>query len=76
MGVDLKDLTKIRLHRNYCHDEPGMIRDIHITICECFDELQTDRDVSMIDMIKCIMKKSRGAWNPMIVNQELLRFKK
>jgi len=66
-----------KLYRNYTCDYPKMYRDIHIAVCEAFDELQKDSDgVEYKDMLSHIMNKSKGHWNPAIVQDILKQFEK
>jgi hypothetical protein len=65
------------LYRNYTSDDVGMKRDIYISVCKCFDELQTDSNgVDFKDTMSFIMKDSKGRWNPMIVQEILKEFEK
>ena len=71
------EVKGIKLQRNYCCDRPGMFLDILTHICNGFDELQGDEGFVMKeDMLRYVMSKSRGHWNPMIVLRLIDEFRK
>lgn len=66
-----------KLFRNYTCDDVAMYRDVYNALSAGFDELQKDSDgVLKSDMIKYIMKKTKGSVNPMKLEMILSEFEK
>lgn len=66
-----------KIFRNYACDDVAMYRDVYNALADGFDELQTDSDgVLKSDMIKYIMKKTKGSVNPMKLEMILSEFEK
>ena len=66
-----------KIFRNYACDDVAMYRDVYNALADGFDELQTDLDgVLKSDMIKYIMKKTKGSINPMKLEIILSEFEK
>lgn len=66
-----------KIFRNYASDNVAMYRDIYNALAEGFDELQKDFDgVSKSEMIKFIMKKTKGCINPIKLEIILSEFEK
>lgn len=65
-----------KVFRNYTYDRPAIFRDIYIALCDGFDELQLDefQGVDKQEMIKYIMRKTKGAANPMQIEMILKEF--
>ena len=67
---------EVTIRRNYVSDKAAMLRDIYTAICECFDTIQEDQErVELSKMLGCVMSKSKGHWDPKIIQSELERFK-
>ena len=65
------------LFRNYASDEPGMLRDVYTAICKGLDELQKDFDgVPEEEMMKFVMKETKGCVNPMKLKMILKEFER
>lgn len=66
-----------KVFRNYAHDMPAYYRDLFKFICEGFDELQKDFDgVEEEELVKYVMRKGRGHFNPSEVIKEIQRFRR
>lgn len=69
--------TDKKIIRNYAADDVAMYRDVYNALSDGFDELQKDSDgVLKSDMIKYIMKKTKGSVNPMKLEIILSEFEK
>ena len=67
----------MKVFRNYASDTAIMYRNIYIALCEGFDELQKDfNGVDKQEMIKYIMRKTKGHVNPMQLEMILKEFEK
>lgn len=66
-----------RVVRNYASDDIAMYRDIFIALDKGFNELQKDfSGVLKSEMIKYVMKETKGNINPMKLETILSEFEK
>ena len=70
-------VNDVRVYRNYNLDLPRIKMNIYIAISECFDEcMDSDNSVDKNVMIGYIMKKTKGHYNPSIINGILKEFER